>query len=130
MKRREFIQLISASAVSIPAMKAMAGVLPESSLPVHLVHDTAVQAGRAELELFAVKVDAYHPISGDVTGLWSERLDLLWRKHSIVTVGVTRHAEYFVLRTLARDHRYCMISERNFGDHVAWMIAPQGYRHG
>lgn len=130
MKRREFIQLMSASAASIPGLSAMASALPASLLPVHLVHDSAVTVGQAELEIITVKIDTYHLILADVTSLWSERLEPLWRDHRIITAGVTRHAEYFVLRTLAREHQYTIVNERDFGGHIAWMMAPEGYRHG
>lgn len=129
MNRRQFIQLLSASAASVTTMSTTAAEGPGSSLPVHLVHDTAVEIGRSEIRQFLGKVDRFHRISGDVTSLWTDQLDGLWKKQGIITVGVTRHAEYFVLRTLARDHGYTIIKEHSSDDFIIWTIAPDGFQH-
>ena len=111
MNRRQFIHRLSLSVLAIPGMNAMAGVTSRDSLPVHFIYDTGVGAGRTEVEQLGVRVNTFHPISGDVTALWRDQLEDLWREQSILTAGVTHHAEYFVLKTLARDHGYVTFHE-------------------
>ncbi len=44
-------------------------------------------------------------ISGDLTALWYDTLDLAWRKDPTALAGVTTRQGLFVLETLAADHR-------------------------
>jgi hypothetical protein len=45
-----------------------------------------------------------HAVSGDMTQLWYDQLDMQWRKAPAVFAGVTTQTGLFVLSTLAADH--------------------------
>lgn len=70
-------------------------------------------------------------VDGDVTALWYETLDPIWRKPGFVLGGVTGKDVLFVLETLAPDRGRRVISRRPLppaeGDRegpIAWVIAP------
>lgn len=69
-------------------------------------------------------------VDGDVTTLWYETLDPLWRKPGFVLGGVTGKDVLFVLETLAPDRGRRVISRRHLPTAtddegpVAWVIAP------
>jgi hypothetical protein len=49
--------------------------------------------------------------NGDPTPLWYRELDLNWREHPMVLVGMTTKRGLFVLETLATDHGMRVIYE-------------------
>ena len=72
-----------------------------------------------------------YPIDGDVTALWYEVLDRVWRKPGFVLGGVTGRDALFVLETLAADRGRRVVSrtvlppaEGRAEGPVAWIIAP------
>jgi len=67
-----------------------------------------------------------HCISGDITELWYNDLHKLWQEKTILTAGLTRESEFFLLKTLARDYDYDVKYERpshNF-QLVSWLLGP------
>lgn len=71
-----------------------------------------------------------HEISGDVTRLWFDVLDLRWRQPGFVLGGVTGADALFVLEVLARDRGRRVVARTSLpgvGDlagPVSWVIAP------
>lgn len=69
-------------------------------------------------------------VDGDVTALWYETLDPLWRKPGFVLGGITGKDVLFVLETLAPDRGRRVVSRKHLqpageGEGpVAWVIAP------
>lgn len=70
-------------------------------------------------------------IDGDVTKLWYNTLDALWRKPGFTLGGITGSDALFVLERLAEDHGRRVVVRREVqpavGDQVAaisWVIAP------
>ncbi len=69
--------------------------------------------------------------SGDVTGVWYERLDRRWRERGFVLGGITGSDALFVLETLAVQQGRRVISRTQLGEAntrsvspVSWVIAP------
>jgi hypothetical protein len=74
---------------------------------------------------------ALYSIDGDVTALWYETLDPLWRKPGFVLGGITGRDALFVLETLAPDRGRRVVSRKDLspgnGERegpVSWVIAP------
>lgn len=74
---------------------------------------------------------AFYGIDGDVTALWYETLDPLWRRPGFVLGGITGRDALFVLETLAPDRGRRVVSRKNLppgtGERegpVSWVIAP------
>lgn len=74
---------------------------------------------------------AFYRIEGDVTALWYETLDPLWRKPGFVLGGITGRDALFVLETLAPDRGRRVVSRKVLppaeGERegpVSWVIAP------
>jgi hypothetical protein len=42
-----------------------------------------------------------HSFTGDITSIWLDILEPLWIEGQAATAGLTRHTEFFLLRTLA-----------------------------
>ncbi|HTN14285.1 MAG TPA: hypothetical protein VL094_05730 [Sphingomonadaceae bacterium] len=68
---------------------------------------------------------------GDVTQLWFETLDPLWRKPGFVLGGITGRDALFVLETLAWDRGRRVVSRKDLPSRsgrkdgpVSWVIAP------
>lgn len=78
-----------------------------------------------------LQASALYSIDGDVTALWYETLDPLWRKPGFVLGGITGRAALFVLETLAPDRGRRVVSRKALptakGERegpVSWVIAP------
>jgi len=125
LNRRTFIGtgLAGAASLWIGQSAAAARAL---SLPLHVAIDTRLDGNAATMaqEHFAGAV--LHTFDGDVTSLWFNTLDRLWSNRAIATAGFTRHSEFFLLRTLARDHGYRIASSTSAADHVSWLLMPPG----
>lgn len=69
-------------------------------------------------------------IDGDVTALWRDRLDGLWRSGGARVEGLTLPASLFCLEQLARGrgHRVTHRLEVHGGNAVRWIIAPVSTR--
>ena len=72
-----------------------------------------------------------HRIEGDVTKLWFETLDPLWRKPGFVLGGITGRDALFVLETLAWDRGRRVVSRKVLPPRagagegpISWVIAP------
>lgn len=124
VNRRQFIETGAAAAL---AAAALAGIeraaadplLAEASTPrsgpergVHprlvLIDERFAAARRfgAAMQRQGLTV---HPIRGDVTAVWYERLHPLWKRTAAPVAGLTAYAAMFCLERLAWDHGLRMI---------------------
>jgi len=71
-----------------------------------------------------------YTIDGDVTALWYDVLDPVWRRRGFVLGGVTGRDALFVLETLAADRGRKVVSRQplpakdGVDGPIAWIIAP------
>ena len=93
-----------------------------------LVLDRRFGADSEGADLRAPRV---YRIGGDVTALWYDVLDPVWRKPGFVLGGITGRDALFVLEVLAADRGRRVVSRKALpaGDDegegpVSWVIAP------
>lgn len=107
-----------------------AGLLPRLTAaapcgPVLFVHDRRLVRNAAAARFApegTVRIESYE---GDVTALWQTVLAPAWRERRLAVAGWTRHAEYFVLRTLATEAGYGPDAEFARDDDVRWRLVPR-----
>lgn len=65
-------------------------------------------------------------IDGDVTALWRDRIEQLWRTSDVAIAGATRASTLFCLEQLARGAGRRVIQRDAIGpgDRLLWTIAP------
>jgi hypothetical protein len=104
--RRHFLQAAAAASlvpfaarVSLAATDAGATVRPW--LVVAETRSAAAAAFAAEAGRWGIPV---RPIDGDVTALWYDELDALWRARPMPIAGLTARPALFCLERLAWDH--------------------------
>jgi hypothetical protein len=106
--RREFLRTgaaFSALAMNGLVARGAAAAGPRATAPLHkAIYDDRY----AESLRFAAYVAEYGVAvrgiaNGDVTDLWYDELDLLWRKKPVAIAGSTQLGPLFVLETLARE---------------------------
>ena len=106
--RREFIQtgMAVTAAASVAGPSAQAAMAAPAAQP-HRIHKVIYDGRFAEPVQFARAAEALglqaHAISGDMTALWYEELDGLWRKEPMAIAGMTPHGPMFCFEMLARD---------------------------
>ncbi len=106
--RREFIQAgIAVTAAASVAETAAQAAIPAAAGPPYRIHKVIYDGRFAEPVRFAKAAESLglqaHAISGDMTALWYDELDGLWRKDAVAIAGMTRHGPMFCLEMLARD---------------------------
>jgi hypothetical protein len=69
-------------------------------------------------------------IDGDVTALWRDTLQPLWRERGAVIAGITREPALFCLEHLAQGLRHHLLRREALAgtDAVRWTLAPVGTR--
>lgn len=122
MQRRDFLsaQLTLATATVLPftANAAQAGK------KVFLLYDRRINAPLLWRQLKAsFEHSTAAEYDGDITALWQVSLKPLWAQQQQTTIGLTRHTEFFLLRTLAREQGYSVLSSEAAADHVMWQLA-------
>ena len=124
LTRRRFAQLTSAAvaAGSVPQL-GIAAQMSVSKLPVNFVYDSRIVHSSAAFEN-AFDFARIHAFTGDVTGVWLSALRPMWEQQCYRTMGYTRHAERFVLVTLARECGYAVSDLENDGERFLWQLAP------
>lgn len=100
---------------------AFAGIA-DPGIATHFVHDSRLATVTAIDWVARIRPTQRHAFNGDVTGLWRDVLRAIWRDTHAPTAGVTRHAEFFVLATLARDHGYRVAASDEQAQHVCWLL--------
>lgn len=104
MKRRDFVAACLASA-GVVAVRAPYARSAADHSPVRLaLFDTRYPAAVAFSGTFNRRGVALAPFAGDVTAVWYEQLDPVWRREPISVAGMTTPATLFCLEQLAWDH--------------------------
>ncbi|AKH44136.1 hypothetical protein FHS61_001455 [Altererythrobacter atlanticus] len=117
---------------ALTPVPAFAGMAPLSIIQVPEGLDGFVidrrHAGSGLASPFGARV---FKIDGDVTALWYETLDPLWRKPGFVLGGITGADALFVLENLAWDRGRRVVSRKlqdasagKDGKVISWVIAP------
>lgn len=123
--RRDLVKwgIVAPVLAGVPAMAS--GQVPEG-LDALVIDRRLVAAGGGGFGAPVV-----HTIDGDVTALWYEVLDPVWRRPGFVLGGVTGRDALFVLETLAPDRGRRVVSRRPLpppagrdAGPIAWIIAP------
>lgn len=123
--RRDLIKWGVVAPALVAGPQAVLAQVPEGldALVLDRRHLAAEQAGFAAPQVY--------PIDGDVTALWYEVLDRVWRKPGFVLGGVTGRDALFVLETLAFDRGRKVVTrtalppaDGQAEGPVAWIIAP------
>ena len=122
MKRRQFLCAMAVSSVSGSA--AALATLPRTGYPMHLVCDERIQSFAPWRVYAGQKISHYHVFNGDVSRLWLNVLRDVWQESNAATIGFTRHAEFFVLSTLAREQGYRVAATENRAQHLSWLMLP------
>lgn len=134
MNRRTFIEgtfLMPFAAIMTgglsPSSRASSLASVSHGVAVHYVYDKRCLPQTGSTPPIPPHVET-HPIEGDVTDLWLGTLEYLWKSQSILLMGVTRPAEFFVLQTLARGHGYRATQQESVGSAVWWILEPPAGR--
>lgn len=74
-------------------------------LPIHLaLFDTRFQAAHAFARTLAIRGVSLAPFDGDITPVWFEQLDPVWRQYPLTVAGLTTEGALFCLEQLAWDN--------------------------
>jgi hypothetical protein len=109
--RRRFV----ASGIALSAAASLAAVSSSSrsaqndplglALPLHLaLFDTRFPAAHAFARALAIRGVNLAPFDGDVTPVWFEQLDPVWRQYPLTVAGLTTEGALFCLEQLAWDN--------------------------
>ena len=130
LKRREFTQLLTATSLLPYSVNVFSSLLTDKDVlienPIHFVYENKARSYGLKEHISFADFEKVHYISGDITGLWYQDLHKLWQEKSILTAGLTREAEFFLLKTLARDYDYQVKYERASinAQLVSWLLVP------
>jgi hypothetical protein len=111
VSRRRFM----ATGITVGAAASLAAVASVSRstgtdplglrLPLHLaLFDTRFPAAHAFARALAVRGVSLAPFDGDVTPVWFEQLDPVWRRYPLTVAGLTTEGALFCLEQLAWDN--------------------------
>ena len=125
INRRRFIHATVGGAVALqPVAAAFANGNSIGKAPAQLVRDLRCSYSPDVFAGMGIDVLSSHEIVGDVTDVWTRHLKSAWADGQIMTAGVTWDAEFFVLKTLARDQGYKVAFEHRVDGAVTWVLAP------
>ncbi len=94
-----------------------------------MVHTVVVDTGCVQSREFARELAQYgaavRPFAGDVTALWFDHLEPLWRQTRAAVAGLTRYSSLFCLERLSWDHglRVVYRAQHPVQPLYSWVIA-------
>ena len=126
---------ISAAAI-VPGLSA--GALSKSGLSIErFVFDSRFPGTLEAARSAAAQQIRLSEVSGDMTSLWYDDLNLRWKKQPMTLAGVTGEDALFVLATLAPEYRMRVVHQAEVGVAAlkiqgrveslplySWIIAP------
>ena len=141
MNRREFSKKLAAfagamsplvsmatpSADHASSLSSLAHAIKQTAskgLTSHAVYDSRLAFQSIEIDRQFGAVNQLHTYQGDVTSVWYQLLDPLWGEGKIVTAGITRHTEFFLLRTMAGEYGHIVSHLDEFDEYACWLIEP------
>lgn len=108
MKRREFLAITAASSASLPVLargRAWLNTAPEESAGIDFaIFDDRFAEARRFGRILHGRGCAVSGFHGDVTALWSGRLDTGWRDSADTVAGQTDKDCFFCLSQMAVSH--------------------------
>ena len=107
-----------------------ATVAPGEAAPFHMI---IVDRRFAESRACAAKAARVGQrvawIDGDITDLWYDELDHLWRREQAAIAGLTGYGAFFCLERLAMDRGMRVVFKRQQPPSLyRWVIAPKSAR--
>ncbi len=125
MNRRDFARAAATLAAGTLSGTVFAGPwCKDSDLPMHLIYDARIVDLHEAFAATSVNIAKTHGFTSDLTPIWFDELHGLWGSGRITTMGLTRHAEFFVLSTLARDQGYAVAGKEAHAEKVSWLLVP------
>lgn len=103
MNRRDFVVYGTAAAAGIGVAGLANAAAVHGSLPYKVIFDARFRSCRSFAEGAAQLRCAVQPVSGDVTALWFNDLQLRWSQRKDTVVGMTTGASLLCLEQLAWD---------------------------
>jgi hypothetical protein len=96
----------AASLATVPSVsRSMSSDPLGLKLPIHLaLFDTRFSAAHAFARALAIRGVTLAPFDGDVTPVWFEQLDPVWRQYPLTVAGLTTEGALFCLEQLAWDN--------------------------
>lgn len=96
----------AASLAAVPSVSRSASSDPLGlKLPLNLaLFDTRFPAAHAFARALAIRGVTLAPFDGDVTPVWFEQLDPVWRQYPLTVAGLTTEGALFCLEQLAWDN--------------------------
>lgn len=126
ISRRALLKWSAAAAAAAPVVTS-AKVLDLSVGADALLIDTRF----ARPPIAGTTAPRIYTFDGDLTRIWYETLDPIWRKRGFVLAGITGHDALFVLERLAWDRGRRVVSRRELALRdldgraaSSWVIAP------
>ena len=111
LSRRRFMKSgiavsAAASLAAVPSVSRATSSDPLGlKLPLHLaLFDTRFPAAHAFARALAIRGVTLAPFDGDVTPVWFEQLDPVWRQYPLTVAGLTTEGALFCLEQLAWDN--------------------------
>lgn len=114
MNRREFVAASAAVAATLAYRPTPAATATENRLSFDVsfvVFDRRFAASRAFGAAALSMNQRVHAIDGDVTALWTEHLDPLWRGGSGAVAGMTTPTSFVCLEQVAAQHWFRVIGQ-------------------
>jgi hypothetical protein len=109
--RRRFMStgIAVSAAASLAAVATESRSTPSDPLGLRLsldlaLFDTRFPAAHAFARALAIRGVALAPFDGDVTPVWFEQLDPVWRQYPLTVAGLTTEGALFCLEQLAWDN--------------------------
>jgi hypothetical protein len=109
--RRRFMGtgIAVSAAASLAAVASVSRSSPNDplglKLPIHLaLFDTRFPAAQVFARTLAIRGVPLAPFDGDITPVWFEQLDPVWRQYPLTVAGLTTEGALFCLEQLAWDN--------------------------
>lgn len=95
-----------------------------ASLETHAIYDARLNALTSTTKRQLQRANQIHTYRDDIAPIWYNALAQLWTDKNIQMFGITRHSEFFILKTLAQERRHVFTHAAEYQDHAVWLIRP------
>jgi hypothetical protein len=128
ISRRQLLSRgLAASAIGLAPRMTRANAASARTSPhvAYIVVDERFEAARTLAAALAPSQIPRLALPRDVLELWHRKLEPACRTRRQAIAGVTTERGFFLLRTLAADHRLRVHSRTAHGSLVSWLIGPK-----
>ena len=127
---RRDVMTAGGALAALSAIAPSIGTAQAASLARQPLHMAVVDTRFAPARTFAAQMKRsglrVAPINGDITELWYDELDGLWRRQPAAIAGFTADSALFCLERLAMDRGLRVAFQRELTKPlVHWVIAPK-----